>query len=59
MADSEIEQLLLRLRALASNPPTDPKVQKRLYDVAEKLFLAVESPHDTVYRIIYSVSLCA
>lgn len=56
MADPDVSQVLERLEALAANPPTDPKLRKRVYDIAQKLALAVEPSYDTIYRVIYSVS---
>lgn len=55
MASDDINTLLEQLESVANSPPHDPALQQRLYDAAQKLSLAVESPLDTVYRVIYSV----
>ena len=43
------------LEALAVAPPQDKKLQKRLYDAAQRLSLAVGSPYDTIHRVVYSI----
>ena len=56
MEEPNIHQILEGLEALVASPPTDPKLRKRVYNIAQKLALAVEPPYDAIYRVIYSVS---
>ena len=56
MVNPDITQVLESLEALTANPPTDAKLRRRLYNVAQNVALAVEPPYDTIYRVIYSVS---
>lgn len=50
-----MDHLLEQIDQLATNPPEDAQQRRRLYNAAQKLATAVEAPHDTVYRLIYSV----
>ncbi|KAF7528058.1 hypothetical protein G7054_g10243 [Neopestalotiopsis clavispora] len=54
MATSDIAKLLQELKAAAASPPQDEKLRKDLYNAAQALSLATESPYDTIYRVIYS-----
>lgn len=56
MPTSDITKLIQELRVAAASPPQDEKLRKDLYNAAQVLSLAIESPYDTVYRVIYSVS---
>jgi hypothetical protein len=56
MTTVNVAQALKALEALAAAPPPDQKLRKQLYNAAQTLSLAVESPYDTIYRVIYSVS---
>lgn len=58
MAIDDINRLLQQLESLTKSPPQDEKLQKRLYDAAQKLSLVVEAPLDTVNRVLYSVRQC-
>ncbi|ETS81750.1 hypothetical protein PFICI_06752 [Pestalotiopsis fici W106-1] len=54
MSTSDITKLIQELMAAAVSPPQDENLRKELYEAAQRLSLAIESPHDTVYRVIYS-----
>jgi hypothetical protein len=56
MSTSNITKLIQELKVAAASPPQDEKLRKDLYDAAQSLSLAIESPYDTIYRVIYSVS---
>lgn len=50
-----VEQVIRNLENIARDPPKDEDLREGLYNAAQKLLFAVESQHDTVYRILYSV----
>ncbi|KAK9423665.1 putative O-methyltransferase domain-containing protein [Seiridium unicorne] len=54
MTTPDISQLIEQLKSVAASPPQDEKLRKQLYNAAQGLSLAVESPYDTIYRVIYS-----
>lgn len=45
-----------RIYDLAKEIPEDDIQRRRLYEAARKIFLAVETPLDTVRRISFSVT---
>jgi hypothetical protein len=55
MTTPNTSQVLQDLRALVANPPAEKDVRDELYMVAKKLALAVESPYDTIYQVVYLV----
>jgi hypothetical protein len=57
MATSDTTKLLQELKAAAASPPQDEKLRKDLYNAAQGLSLATESRYDTIYRVVYSVSI--
>lgn len=57
LGTSSTERLIKDLQSVAAAPPEDPEVRKRLYDAARRFAVEVESPMDTIYRVIYAVRL--
>jgi hypothetical protein len=55
MTQSIISQVLAGLNDLIKNTPKDEASRAELYDGLKSALIAVEEPHDTIYRIIYSV----
>ena len=51
-----MDSLIERLEDLTKVVPEDEAIRKRLYNVTQKLNLAVEPPQMTIQRIIYTVS---
>ncbi|MCJ1402815.1 hypothetical protein MMC11_006036 [Xylographa trunciseda] len=51
---AEIDSLIDRLESLTKDVPADEATRKRLYDVTQKLNLAVEPAQMTVQRIMYT-----
>lgn len=57
MAIPRSDDVLNYLKAVAASPPQDVESRKQLYEAAKACMQAVESPMDTVYRVLYSVRL--
>ena len=55
-SEAEVDSLIERMDFLTRDIPADEATRKRLYDVTQKLNLAVEPAQMTVQRIMYTVS---
>jgi hypothetical protein len=53
-----ISTLIAKLQSIAQEAPKDRPARKKLYDAAQSLATALESPDDTVWRIAYQVRSC-
>jgi hypothetical protein len=57
MAATNVSQVLAGLKALIANPPTDRAIRLELDETLKELAIVIEDPHDTIYRVAYSVCL--
>lgn len=51
----DVPSLLAQIESASKNPPQDELPRKALYEAAQKLQVAVETPGDTIQRIAYLV----
>jgi hypothetical protein len=56
MASSDAAQVLAGLKRLIDHAPQDKAIRNELYRTLKKLSDVIEEPHDTIYRITFSVS---
>ena len=58
---SEIAGLISQIELTTSNIPQDEELRQKLYDATRKLNLALESPGDTIQRLVHigSALLCS
>lgn len=56
MMSTEASQVLAGIKSLISNPPEDKATRLELYESLKELSAVVEDPHDTICRVVYSVS---
>jgi len=57
MASTDVAQVLAGIKNLIANPPQDKATRLELYESLKDLSTVIEDPHDTIYRVVYSVSL--
>lgn len=56
MASVDVSQVLAGIKSLIANPPQDKATRLELYESLKDLSTVIEDPHDTIYRVAYSVS---
>lgn len=52
---AEVKELVQKLNALRIEDLPDEDQRALLHDALQRATLRMESPHDTIYRIVYSV----
>ena len=57
MASTDVSQVLAGIKSLIANPPQDKATRLELYESLKDLSTVIEDPYDTIYRVVYSVSL--
>lgn len=57
MGSIDATQVLAGIKSLIANPPEDKAVRLELYESLKDLSNVIEDPHDTICRVVYSVSL--
>lgn len=57
MGKQATSTLFAKLESIAKDAPNDEVAWKKLYDAAQSLTTASESPADTIQRIAYLVSV--
>jgi len=55
MASVDVSQVLSGIKSLIANPPQDRATRLELYESLKDLSTVIEDPHDTIYRVSYSV----
>jgi hypothetical protein len=55
MAEQDAASILAGIRHLIATPPEDKATRDELYQSMKELSDVIEDPHDTIYRIMYSV----
>ena len=56
MASTEASEVLAGIKHLIASPPQDKALRLELYESLKDLSTVIEDPHDTIYRVVYSVS---
>lgn len=56
MATTDVAQVLEGIKSLIANPPQDKAARLELYESLKDLSTVIEDPHDTICRVVYSVS---
>jgi hypothetical protein len=56
MASTDVSQVLAGIKSLIANPPQDKATRLELYESLKDLSTVIEDPHDTICRVVYSVS---
>lgn len=56
MASTDVSQVIAGIKSLITNPPQDEATRLELGESLKDLLTLIEDPHDTIYRVIHTVS---